>query len=392
MKSILKKGVTGRMRSENKTVGLDVLFICILGAMAVGLGQWLLPQKYYYDGLAIQVRLASINEFMTNDDVGFSRVSDFYGFMGVTDKTPFFIQCLIGSAWACLALCFSLKCMGLYKPVKWWLLISPLGFSYFIYMGQLSKEHFALMSIVLLLLPFLSARVALILCAAAILAYALVLRPYWGLVLVFWAVLLVLQRKPGIFNWKIIPCIVVSIYLVSLAVFHFRGFYLSDLRFDINVNREGSDDAKTIVSNLFIAENSFYDTLNIIWGYLTLSFPLYLIPILGVQHVLFGFFGTFLTVCVFRAGALLWRVPPSDEILRLRYVFLLWLAFSLVQGAFEPDYGSCLKHQAAFFPAVASLLWVWSINGKGNVWRDVGRAVKAVHRGRGADGNVMPVK
>jgi hypothetical protein len=194
---------------------------------------------------------------------------------------------------------------------------------------------------------------------AAILWYIAYFRTYWGAVLALWCFLVFFHRRYD-FSWKTIPYVIVILLALSVFTTNFKGFYITDLRFDVNVNREGSSDAATMILPGVIATNTIMDVVNITKGYVMIAFPVYLFKTLNPLHAFFAIYGTMLTLAMLRAGKLLCKAVVSREARIYKYLFLFWFSYTIIQGAFEPDYGSFMKHQSVLFPIVSVILWKWS--------------------------------
>jgi hypothetical protein len=99
------------------------------------------------------------------------------------------------------------------------------------------------------------------------------------------------------------------------------------------------------------------DLVNTAAGWLTLILPAFLVSIGGVQHIAFAAFqfaNTALFVATMRSDS---QGRRADSSFRWRFASAatFCIAYSIVQGMFEPDFGSFAKHETNLLPMLVYL-------------------------------------
>ena len=336
----------------------EAIFYLIFGLIVVSVGVNFLPEKYYADSNNIQLRASDLTDARVVDesleDSSFDIVAKLYAVIGLTEKTPLIVLALICAFGAWLFLCWSVGNEGTPKSMAWAFLSLPWLIVYFVYMGQLSKEHFALLAACSVLLASDKVRITYFVPIIAISLYAFAFRRYWFFVLGVWLSILIIRSLR--INRYAKTVLFFAVILSTLFGFHYiAGYPISDARITVNLDREGTLDAQTLLSNLFYSSSVFADFGNIVWGFTNLLFPFYVIILFKAQYILMGVFQMIFVVLMLRFWVLLERHSQRYPV-KVLLAFYLWIAFIFVQGSFEPDFGSFLKHQAAFVPILILLI------------------------------------
>jgi hypothetical protein len=143
---------------------------------------------------------------------------------------------------------------------------------------------------------------------------------------------------------------------LSYAANEFAGLWLSDGRTVVADAREGDPEASTMFLNPIQNTSPLTDLANTAAGWLMLIFPAYLLLLGAFQHVLFALFQFANTLLFIRVA----RAIPPPRAQRTAWqpaVACIWcVAYTIVQGIFEPDYGSFVKHEANLLPMFFYLL------------------------------------
>ena len=189
--------------------------------------------------------------------------------------------------------------------------------------------------------------------------YAIGFRSYWAVIVVLYLVLMAGWRM-GL-GWPArLALVAIAIVPLSLASEAIIGFWLSDGRTVVVEAREGDPDSATMFFNPWINTSPATDLANTIAGWLTLVLPFYLLALGAVQHVAFALFQFANTALFVRAVRALPRprrgVAPSAREWQLAAAAAWCVAYTIVQGMFEPDFGSFVKHAANLAPMLMLLV------------------------------------
>ena len=147
--------------------------------------------------------------------------------------------------------------------------------------------------------------------------------------------------------------------LVSAAFYEVFGYHLTEVRDRVNEYRSDSPDAITMIRNYLPSETVLHDLLNWLIAWFFILIPLPVLRFFEAQYlVFFALMATTLYVTLrIRQGLVLqgMHLTPLVE-RRIRGSITFMLAFTLVQGIFEPDYGSIVKHMTSLLPTLAYVL------------------------------------
>jgi len=233
-----------------------------------------------------------------------------------------------------------------------------------IYLAQYSKEFVSLVlvALVLILPRGLLAESFLV---GAMVAYAITIRPYWGIVVVLYVLgRILLPRVRGLLP---IALAVLAIYGALQLIFNnFLGEALSFSRVAVNSLRA---DINISVGSLivdFLPDQVALQWLNAFLVFVSLLVPWPLLLGGSAVYLVMGVVLVSLWALVGRSIVRLQRERRGD--VRGRFATLaeraprpqravaLLLALVVVQAIFEPDYGSYLKHVVPALPLFLALL------------------------------------
>jgi hypothetical protein len=188
--------------------------------------------------------------------------------------------------------------------------------------------------------------------------YGVFFRSYWIIIAGFWIVLVWLSYRPWNFYVKLTFLLVVML-LVSVIFFESFGYHITEVRDRVNEYRLNSVDATTMIRNYFPSITVFHDLLNWLIAWFFILIPLPALLLFELQYTVFFAMILFSLLIAYRAGNVLEKYKrfllPSEE-RRIRGSITFMIAFTLVQGIFEPDYGSVLKHLTNLLPVLAYVL------------------------------------
>lgn len=143
-----------------------------------------------------------------------------------------------------------------------------------------------------------------------------------------------------------------------------KGKYLSEIsREVVNNERIGSADANSIIISPVQTDTWYGETIGIFYGFFTVN-----IPINGLKHLLSPQIIIFIIwqlllfyiLLVRFAKCLADRKRYSKELLILLIIF----SFFIVQGVFEPDLGTAVRHKMGVFPLIYFALYYESFRKK----------------------------
>jgi hypothetical protein len=341
----------------------DILILnYLLGVVLISLGQIVLPDRYFNDSETIKTFIpgaAFQYDFLDsyNNTAYLYRLLGFGGVMPdwlaafLSYSIPFFLVYMVArqQKWQ-----FSAFTTGLF--LLWNVLMA-------VYLGMFSKELWAFIVGALLMLSSKSKK-GIWLGLFFVVLYASFFRIYWLLAAGFFTVNF-WSAKSGkslkfIVGFQLFAAIFVFL-LANIAT----GQYLSEVRYTVNLERGDVDavDAATMINNVFSNDSPIKDWLNgtLIW--FSLVFPFFLLSTAQFQHLFFMVF-QLLNIFAFikvvtsllpklRSPAAGFSKVQKNQI----YSAIAWcMAYSFVQGIFEPDFGSFAKHQVILVPMWFSLL------------------------------------
>ncbi|WP_264566076.1 hypothetical protein [Flavobacterium sp. N3904] len=136
-----------------------------------------------------------------------------------------------------------------------------------------------------------------------------------------------------------------------------KGKYLSEIsREVVNNSRIGSADANSIIISPVKTNTWYGETVGIFYGFFTVNFP-----VNGLKHFLSPQIITFIIwqlllfyiLLVRFSKCLRERKSHPKELLVLLIIF----SFFIVQGVFEPDLGTAVRHKIGIFPLIYFALY-----------------------------------
>ncbi len=204
-----------------------------------------------------------------------------------------------------------------------------------VYLSQYSKEFFVLPLAAFLLLARRSIVFEFCWLVAALL-YAGFVREYWFLVVAFYvAFRILLPRLKS--AWLLVPVVMIGFAAAIIAFEVAFGSPLTFFRTDVNNSLD--IDRSTQIDDIVGGQGFAPQWLNSGVMMLLLAFPLKLLTSGSALQLLAG---SFLAVCWAILVGRLHRAVGSSGPYTAPLAFLL--AYLMVQTAFEPDYGSYIRH------------------------------------------------
>lgn len=327
-------------------LALCMLIILILFALQM---PKLLPEKYFFDAIGVADYMATEGDLVIFGN-SFENTGLFLSKLGFApEDLPAFGAILVFSS-----IFYGLLRGGRSQRIPQGLAIYACIWAVVmtVYLGQPSKEM-PVSGLVLAFLLMTRTKTGLVSWLVLALLYASYFRPYWFVVLaIFCGTYLFGRQLNSRFRWLMF---VISIYgLLALYVDFVMEQSLSSWRNDINVDRELDPNSVTMIASLLPGEDILSSLLNALGALSMLVVPLPLLMQGQIQYL-----AAFLLI----PSAMLLTYSASRKLLKegghntqSHAAVNLFFSFIVVQGLFEPDYGSFLKHLSPFAPIIMYLL------------------------------------
>jgi hypothetical protein len=325
--------------------------ITLFGSLAI----FILPERYMFDAQTIVLDL--YNESGWIGSYNFTML--FYEITGL-NKVPFPIIAFIQIPFVFLLLCL----VGIPKIFAQFTMRNAIiwfGLAVFaIYLAFPSKEFITalwLFLIVFVILRPISLEKKIIFSLILFLIFGWFYREYFILVPIL-ALGIYLASRVKIRN-KVIFNITIGILIVSfMSLSHglIKGkFITQSFRNKLNIERieSGDKNAATMIQSPIEPGTFQGEVFGIVYGFLSVNFPLNGLRFLNKPQVLVFVLwqiALFLTLIKFYSNALKNSKIYNHEL----WVFHLLFAYFIIQGIFEPDLGSAVKHKLGVFP----LIWL----------------------------------
>ena len=141
---------------------------------------------------------------------------------------------------------------------------------------------------------------------------------------------------------------------MSLSFGIIKGEFMSEgTREKLNIERVGRSDSETIIISPVDTSNFYGEIIGIIYGFFSVNFPVNGLKFFYKPQVLaFIFWQLLMLIYVLYFYAKCLRYPKLNS--HKIWVFHLFISYLIIQGIFEPDLGSGIKHKLGVFP----LIWL----------------------------------
>ena len=340
------------MRVRKVTLALAGTYFAGL-ALAVA-GPHVLPPYFYFDSTTIRDLLTEVTTPIPG--ASYNNTALIYGWLGFGTLLPDALAGPIGYT-AAFAATISAARLASCCWIPWlYAMFAIWNIPLAVYLGVYSKEVTALL--VISAICWLSRSTRGIVAAAIVaLAYAAMFRTYWAIVAVLWITILAVWRLGG--GWTVrIAAAFVAVLPLSVAAHQFAEMWLTDGRTIVTDARDLVGFSATQFANFVPNASPFTDLVNTGIGWGMLMIPVFLLNLGGLQHVAFAGFQVVnvavFVVAVRRMQRLRRPATPADW--RMASAASFCVAFSIVQGMFEPDFGSFAKHETTLLPMLFYIL------------------------------------
>ena len=332
------------------------LIVWLAGTLLVLAAPSLLPERYYYDARTLRMLILDPLAEYSPSFYATARIYEAFGFgtllpeatARVASFTLSWLALLWASGW-------------LRAPWRPWLaaLVSVWAIPLAVYHGQYSKEPFAMLAVAAALVLSRSWK-GVAAGVLVVLGYAALFRTYWVVIIALWLALILAWRH-GL-GWPARLGVLAATFVpLSLASQWYAGIRLSDARAVAAEGREGDVDAATVFFNIMANSSVATDLVNTAAGWATLLFPVYLLQLGAVQHIAFALFQFVNTIAFIRvARRLSTRCEAPGPFEWRANVAIAWcIAYTVVLGMIEPDFGSFVKHETNLLPMLLFVLaWI----------------------------------
>jgi hypothetical protein len=316
-------------------------------ALAIA-GPLLLPESYYFDTLTVRDSLDAPSDDSATES--FANTATFYRLLGFGTLWPHPLAGVASFVIVFVAMTWS-SGLGRARWQPWLIaLVAAWTVPLAVFDGTYSKEVVAL--VVVAVMGALSRSLRGVVAATiVVLAYAWFFRTYWAVVIALWLTLLATGRLG--WPWVLrLAMAVLAIACMSAVAHEALDTYLSDGRTVAIEGREGDPFSVTVLANAMPNASVATDVANTLLGWLALIAPVWLLPLGGLQHIGFAVFqalntALFIAIMVRLRDERDWRFLAASS---------FCVAYSLVQGMFEPDFGSFVKHETNLLPLYCYLL------------------------------------
>lgn len=193
-----------------------------------------------------------------------------------------------------------------------------------------------------------------------ILLYSYIFREYYYLVLIlsiFISILSYCNLKLN--SFLIVIYGLIMIILMSCGHNMVKHGYLSDkTRTELNERRLDDPKIKEESRSAIIPPlptNTWYgDAVSIIYGFMVVNIPITSIFSASPQVSLFSIWQLTLFFCLSLKFDQILKIKKNNNI---RWAYYITFSFFIVQGLFEPDLGSSIRHKAGIFPLIYFILF-----------------------------------
>ena len=337
--------------SKNQILFITIAFISVvLGVFA----HQFLPDKYYYDAILIATDPYNQKGFINSYPVAMMFYDTFF-----LNKLPYPILAIfqLSIIFYCFyRLSIPKKFTKLYlSNILIWSALIALS----IYISMPSKEFINILFIFLIAFILKSKKLKQKTKITAILVLFGLFGLWYRIYFVMIPVLAVTSFL--VFRLKISKKIITSIFIslfaaifMSISYDAVSGEYMSEsTREELNEKRKGRQDSQTLIVSPIRTNNPVGEAVGIIYGYVTVNLPFesiikfYYKP----QVILFSIW-QILLFCV-----LIIKFNKATEASNSAFDERLWLfhivfSYFVIQGVFEPDLGSSIRHKFGVLPII----------------------------------------
>jgi len=206
----------------------------------------------------------------------------------------------------------------------------------------------------------------IILLSLMLIVFGLLYRPYYALIPALAFVSFFGTKIKS--KLKIVNSIFFSLLFVvflSLSYGAVKGEFLSEsTREALNLKRSQKEDANTMIISPVNTSSAFGESVGILYGYFSVNLPaeglkFYKDP----QVILFVFWQFFLFIILFRRFGFYVKYQKGNFNL-IKWTFHILFSYFIVQGLFEPDLGSSVRHKIGILPLIYYAIFIKRLHDK----------------------------
>jgi hypothetical protein len=231
-----------------------------------------------------------------------------------------------------------------------------------IFMSMPSKEFITYLFVSLIVFQFINKKItfhtALFSSLFLLAFFGVFFRPYFFLI----PIIATVMFGASCVNFKnktlmtVFYGLLIAIFL-SLCFGVVSGHYFSEVsREVVNSSRLGSADANSSIISPVKPDTWYGETIGIVYGFFSVN-----VPLNGFKHIFSPQILVFVIWQLFLFYILLVRfsrcIAARDTHKNELWVLLILFAFFIIQGVFEPDLGSAVRHKIGVFPLIYYALY-----------------------------------
>lgn len=149
------------------------------------------------------------------------------------------------------------------------------------------------------------------------------------------------------------------VFAVLMSISHgiIRGEYISESTREMhNFDRLGSDEAQSMIQSPVPTDTWYGETIGIFYGYLSVNIPIVALKhFLKPQVVAFIIWQLLFFYVLYKKFKIC--LKNRQELKYELWIFLFIFSYFVVQGLFEPDLGSAIRHKIGVFPLIYYALY-----------------------------------
>ncbi|NUU34838.1 hypothetical protein [Pseudomonas sp. C2B4] len=180
--------------------------------------------------------------------------------------------------------------------------------------------------------------------------YGILVRPYWILFSLVWVGVCIMKKHLSRFSFFLM---LFAFYLaIATAIQLLAGYSVSSIRANSNEQRTlGEEGSKSLIISWINGGDFVSQALDSMIIFFRLSFPVELILLSGLGQIIF-------VVLMMMTSMLMFKIMTSRDYKglsiepKVKELIAIPLSFLLVQGLFEPDFGSFARHFAMVVPVL----------------------------------------
>lgn len=345
------------MLKNRKFIFLLLSITCIIFGIIC---PFILPDRFFYDSWLI-VTDPNNEKGLFNGSYGFTIF--YYSITGLS-KLPYSIIAIIQLT----ILFLIIYIIGIPEKFSQFSIKNCLIYLSFIMMaifiGQPSKEFITFILIAIIVYTFecnyLSFGLAILISSLYFFLFGFLFRPYFSFIPFISSAIYLITKIRFKNRWIFSILLGISVIVaLSLTYKILKGDFLSQVtRENINELRlnDGDANADTMIVSPIPITNIFTEAFATVYGFITVNFPINALQFFYKPQVIaFVIWQLFMTwIIIIRFGYLLQEFPKRKKEL---WLMCILLSYFIIQGIFEPDLGSAIRHKIGILPLIYYLFY-----------------------------------